>query len=211
MRLPIECCTIVHMPRAPVNRPRASGPERRTEILDAALKLIARQGLASVTHRSVAAAAGVPLGSTTYYFDSRDHLLGEAFRRYLALVSEELDAAAAELKRRPSLEALLDFLVRFTEREVEDEAVLLLEYELVLFAARDGALADDLHAWQDGMVADLAEALEALGARRPFDAARAVIQLVRGHELEQLTRREPRSEALRRRVELLLGACLEDA
>ena len=198
------------MPRTPVKPGSEAATEgRREAILDAALKLIAQQGFASVTHRRVAAAAGVPLGSTTYYFDSRDHLLADAFRRYLHLVSAELDAAAADLKRAPSLEGFLDFLVRFTEREVQDEAVLIVEYELVLFAARDGSLAEELHAWQDGMVADLAEALELLDARRPFDAARAVIQLVRGYELEQLTRGESRSDDLRRRVELLLSAYLD--
>ena len=157
----------------------------------------------------MAAAAGVPLGSTTYYFESRDHLLREAFRRYLEAVSQGLAEAAAALKRAPSVDALLDFLVGFTEWEVQDQAVIVVENELVLFAARDGSLAEELHAWQDGMAADLAEALEALGATRPFDAARAVIQMVRGYELEQLTRREARSEDLRRRLTVLLTGYLE--
>lgn len=185
------------------------GEGRRGEILDAALGLIAEQGFDAVTHRRVAAAAGVPLGSTTYYFDSREHLLREAFRRYLTRVSRDLESLAASLKREATKDALLDFLVQFTEREFADGAVIIVEYELVLFAVRDGSLAAELHAWQDGMAADLAEALELLGVSRPFDAARAVIQLVRGYELEQLTRGEPRSEDLRRRVGVLLDAYLQ--
>ena len=68
----------------------------------AALSLIAQQGFAAVTHRRVAAAAGVPLGSTTYYFDSREHLLREAFRRFLALLSEDLAAAAGDPRSGPA-------------------------------------------------------------------------------------------------------------
>lgn len=182
---------------------------RRGVILDAALNLIARQGFASVTHRRVAAAADVPLGSTTYYFDSGEHLLREAFARHLASVSQELSAAATELKQAASLDLLLDFMIRFTEREVQDGAAIVIEYELVLFAARDESLAQMLHAWQDGLVSDLAEVLEEIGAGRPFEAARAVIQLVRGYELEQLTRREARSEDLRRRLDLLIAPYLD--
>ncbi len=200
------------MPKSSVNESHgASGPEdgRRGEILDAALGLIAEQGFAAVTHRRVAAAAGVPLGSTTYYFDSREHLLRESFRRFLRIVAEDAAESAAEVKQAPTLRSLVDFVVEFTEREVENAAVIAIEYELVLFAARDGALANELHAWQDGLVADLAEIMESLDVRRPFDAARAVSQLVRGYELEQLTRREARSDELRRRVQLLVGAYLE--
>ena len=58
------------------------GEERKTQMLNATLRLIAAGGVDSVTHRRVAEAAGVPLGSTTYHFESREHLLQEAFEHY---------------------------------------------------------------------------------------------------------------------------------
>ena len=186
-----------------------ASPDRRTEILDAALQLIAEDGVDSVTHRRVAAAAGVPLGSTTYYFDSRDHLLRDAFRRYIERISETLFELSARVRQRPSLGRLVDFIIELTEREFLDEALLIAEFELTLFAARDPDLARELHAWQDTMVADLAEALERLGAPRPFDTARTVAQVVRGHEQEQLTRHEADSSDLRRRLRALLEALLD--
>lgn len=198
------------MPSKPVNAsapPPADG--RRGEILEAALALIAEQGFAAVTHRRVAARAGVPLGSTTYYFDSRDHLLRDAFRRFLSRLSTELGEAADALKREPSVERLLDFLVDLTEAEIHDVAVIVVEYELVLFAARDGSLADELHRWQDTLVGDLAEGLQALGAPDPAAAARAVVHLVRGYEFEQLTRGTPRSEDLRSRLRHVLASYLD--
>lgn len=182
---------------------------RRGEILDAALTLIADQGFDSVTHRRVATAAGVPLGSTTYYFESRGHLLSEAFRRYLAQVSGTIDRMAEAAKQNASVRGLIDFLVEFTEREFQDEALLITEYELLLFAARDGSLAAELHAWQDGLVASLAEVFVTLGAEAPVDAARSVIHLVRGYEQEQLTRGAASSDDLRRRLEVVIEAYLE--
>jgi DNA-binding transcriptional regulator YbjK len=44
------------------------GEARRTAIVDAALRLVARGGPRAVTHRAVAAEADVPLAATTYYF-----------------------------------------------------------------------------------------------------------------------------------------------
>ena len=49
--------------------------DRREEILRAALRLIGSRGMHHVTHRDVAAEAGVPLGSTTYYFATKEELL----------------------------------------------------------------------------------------------------------------------------------------
>ncbi len=186
----------------------AARTERRVEILDAALRLIVESGVDAVTHRRVAAAAGVPLGSTTYYFDSREHLLREAFRHYIQIVSQTISELSARTKRRPSVRRMVDYLIELTEREFLDEALLIAEFELTLFAARDLELALELHAWQDAMVADLAEALEFLGAPRPFDAARSVIQMVRGYEQEQLTRHEARSDDLRRRLRKQINAFL---
>lgn len=175
-------------------------------ILDAALGLIAREGFASITHRRVAVAADVPLGSTTYYFDSRDHLLREAFLAYLSQTTRALREAGEELAAHPTRNRLIDFLVTRTLEEVDDGEVLAIEYELVLFAARDGSLATELHAWLDALVARLAEVLETLGAAPPFEAARTVLHLVRGFELDQLTRETPDPATLRRRLDHVLDA-----
>ena len=47
-----------------------------------------------------------------------------------------------------------------------------VEYELMLYAARDHELAREFIDHERGMEARLAAALEALGAQRPVDAAR---------------------------------------
>ncbi len=59
----------------------------------------------------------------------------------------------------------MDYLVELTKRTFEDEAMMLAEYELTLFAARDSEVADALHEWDAAMIAELAKALEMLGMR----------------------------------------------
>ena len=60
---------------------RARGEQTRLKILDAVLKVIAREGTRGVTHRSVAAEAGVQLSLTTYYFSDIGALIREALAR----------------------------------------------------------------------------------------------------------------------------------
>ena len=57
-------------------RPR--GTARRDAILDAVISVVADSGLDGVTHRRVAATAGLPLASTTYWFTSREEMLTAA-------------------------------------------------------------------------------------------------------------------------------------
>lgn len=60
---------------------RRTDPERRARIIDATLDMIAQHGVASITHRKIAAAAAadVPLGSMTYHFAGMQELLKDAF------------------------------------------------------------------------------------------------------------------------------------
>ncbi|WP_053382403.1 TetR/AcrR family transcriptional regulator [Leucobacter celer] len=50
-------------------------PLRQQRIIEATARIIGSHGIDAVTFRSVAAEAGVPLGSTTYYFSDKDDLL----------------------------------------------------------------------------------------------------------------------------------------
>ncbi len=72
-------------------------PGRRDRIAAAALEVALAQGVHAVSHRAVAAAAGVPLGSTTYHFRTLDDLLAAAMGRAAAAFAAELDAWDAAL------------------------------------------------------------------------------------------------------------------
>ncbi|MFE7026924.1 TetR/AcrR family transcriptional regulator, partial [Streptomyces griseus] len=56
---------------------------KRTQILDAATRVVQREGVKSVTFDSVAAEAGLTKGGLLYHFASRDDLI-QAIHQHLA-------------------------------------------------------------------------------------------------------------------------------
>ncbi len=59
-------------------------PSRREELLDAAISVLGQSGIHGVTHRAVDAAAGLPAGSTSNHFRTRDALLNAVVERFAA-------------------------------------------------------------------------------------------------------------------------------
>lgn len=59
-------------------------PERRTRILQV---MLVEHGIRHITHRKIAQAAEVSLGSMTYYFSGIDSLIRDAFAQFTAQVS----------------------------------------------------------------------------------------------------------------------------
>ena len=87
----------------------AKGERRRQELVTAAAELLRSGGFEAVRHRAVAERAGLPLASTTYYFDSLDDLVTAAVERTsrdeLAEGRRQLDRAddgAGPARSRPS-------------------------------------------------------------------------------------------------------------
>lgn len=76
-------------------RPRASSLEKRQRILDAAAKVLARQGYAETTLHHVAGECGTYAASLYYYFPSRDDLVKEV----MLLAVERFGAAMADAVR----------------------------------------------------------------------------------------------------------------
>ncbi len=177
---------------------------RRAALLEATLRVIAAGGADEVTHRRVAAEARVPLGSTTYYFASRDDLVRDAFRHYVAKVFALLSAVERDFPRLTA-DDVVAFLVEVARREFADPASVLVEYELIVRAARDPALARGFNEYERALEAGLAERLERLGAPHPFDSARTMIALVRGCEIQRLTRPDVELDDLRRRLRAVIG------
>jgi AcrR family transcriptional regulator len=121
-------------------------PDRRTRLLQEALRLVSEAGLGAVTHRSVETASGAPHGSVTYWFGNRDGLIS----------------------------ALVDWLCDESERQVAAIAAPV-EQQLAAGQAPDAhAVARALAAWMDGAATHhLARMeLELQGAREPAHAAR---------------------------------------
>ena len=65
-------------------------PDRRTQLLDAALDVVADKGMKGLTHRAVDAAARQAEGTTSNYFRSRASLLDGVLDRLLELDADLL-------------------------------------------------------------------------------------------------------------------------
>ena len=58
---------------------RVKSELRRLKILEATLRIAARDGLRGIKHRAVAREAKVPLAATTYYFRDIHELISDSF------------------------------------------------------------------------------------------------------------------------------------
>jgi TetR/AcrR family transcriptional regulator, regulator of biofilm formation and stress response len=191
------------------NPPRelTAAEARKREILIAALRVISEQGIDAVTHRRVAGEAEVPLGSLTYYFESRDDMIREAFRFYIDEANRFILALEQEIPPTTP-DGLIDLLLEIMKREFAEERMVRAEYELILHAARDEEVGRAFHSWERNLEARLSEALEVMGASRPHHGARTLLHLVRGFELQSLAKRAETQEQLRQRLVTVVGAVL---
>jgi TetR/AcrR family transcriptional regulator, regulator of biofilm formation and stress response len=155
---------------------RRHDPERRQRIIDAAIRVIAGEGVRGFSHRAVAAEADVPLGSTTYHFASLDDLLIAAMRQCNDTFAQQLRDFALP----PTPEGVADALAGLVEEWVMgDRARTEVEYELYLAAVRRPAVRPTAAEWVDLLT-------HALTARTDETTARALAALADGLALQTL-------------------------
>lgn len=170
--------------------------QRREALLRATIELLGETGAKSVTHRAVAQRAGVPLASTTYYFESVHQLIEEALKLHVAERVAELQGMAAVALAATGASAQ-DIAERLAAVLVSAPGpILAAQYQLYLEAGRNPvlqpAVAEALAAFE-GLAASV---LAALGARDPAGAAVAFVALLDGFALHRLARPgDPEREA----------------
>lgn len=76
---------------------RASSEQRRRLILEAALRIVVREGVRGIRHRSVAKEADVPLSATTYYFKDIQELINDTFTLYAEQALEVINQFSLRL------------------------------------------------------------------------------------------------------------------
>jgi AcrR family transcriptional regulator len=114
----------------------------RERILRATLELIGSGGVAAVTNRRVATAAGVSLGSLTYHFASQAQLLHESLLLYVEEETTRREQIARELATQdPNVEQVAEAVERIVAT-ASDIPQQIAEMELHLHAARDPELRD---------------------------------------------------------------------
>lgn len=164
---------------------RLSATERREALIEAALRVMERDGLTAGTTRAIVAEAGMSLASFHYAFASREELLRELVQR---VIGRELAAAMGEWSPEDGLAACLraaadGYLAHLQEAAGQEQLML----ELTLLAVRR----PDLHpiareqyrsyVRAATQLLDLAAELTGASWRRPLpELARLLITLVDG-------------------------------
>lgn len=146
---------------------RLSVEERRAHLIEAAIGLAEKKGVAGVTTRDVAQAAGVSLGVVHYCFENKDALMTELAKALSMELRDSVDAdetvwqdagtgiEALQKLVRAGLELMWLNIEATPERQ-------LLTYETTTYALREGestpaklAIAREQYTFNDSTVADI--------------------------------------------------------
>lgn len=113
---------------------RIPATERRSALIEAALRVVSRHGIAQATTRAIVAEAGMSLASFHYAFDSRDELIDELIT---TVVEREQQAVIPEVvpggDLRRIIESGLDRYLEHLKADPEHEQAML---ELTQYALR---------------------------------------------------------------------------
>jgi TetR/AcrR family fatty acid metabolism transcriptional regulator len=113
-------------PRAPT--PRAKAPDKRRLILDAAVRVFARQGFHACRVSDIADEAGVAYGLVYHYFASKDEVLDTLFLERWGVMLElirEVDGEA--LPVREKLAAIASFIIDSYRHDPDLMKVIIVE------------------------------------------------------------------------------------
>lgn len=152
------------MAKAGPRKQALSGEELRPRLVDAAVRVLARDGFAHSSARAIAQEAGTVNGSIFYYFGSMDGLLAATARalaeRGVARIRDGLGGEKAHLEWPSRLTAVMR-----AEAEGEDGRAVM---ELFVGARTSPALAAEVRAAIDGAIEYATAEMEAVLGESPI-------------------------------------------
>ena len=110
--VPDDTSTNLSPAKPPKSGNRMSGPERRAQIIDAAIALFGRHGFKGTTTKALAQASGVSEATIFKHFPTKNDLYAAAFERRTSVGTEQLIAELQDYVERGEDERLLRRLIR---------------------------------------------------------------------------------------------------
>jgi DNA-binding transcriptional regulator YbjK len=164
---------------------------REEQILDAAISVLGQRGVRQLTHRAVDAAAGVPAGSTSNYFRTRDALIDATVERFLARERATWDQIATTVNPTSpdQLAAALAWFVM--EATGAQQALTVARFALLIEAALHPRLQPRVRRAGEAVRTLAAQWLRAVGSAQPVRDARIILDHADGLMLHQLAFPEP--------------------
>jgi AcrR family transcriptional regulator len=116
---------------------RMSAEERRTKLVDAAIRVMTRDGVARATTRAIAAEAEMPLGVFHYAFRSKQELMAMVTETIARRSKADIDAAVLAEGRPELFDLVRGGLMAYFDHVVAHPHEHLVTYELTAMALRE--------------------------------------------------------------------------
>lgn len=192
----------------------AAKVDRREALLEAAIRVIAQSGLRGLTHRAVEAEAGLPQGSTTYYFGTRHELMlgvmehaATRGRAAIEPIAKALTLQLADRSQPLDIDAIATGLIAFIDAQGTME---LARYELQIAGARDPQTKPLMTEICDIFTEMCVPIVIACGSKDPAGDAKIVQAAVDGWMFNRLTNANPSDQTIERGIRILLAAISDD-
>ncbi|MFC0600493.1 TetR/AcrR family transcriptional regulator [Streptomyces palmae] len=168
---------------------------RRQHVADAAIATLAREGMRGLTHRAVDQTAGLPQGSCSYYFRTRQALLQATVERLVEVDTADLaehPAISGRSSEPGEVAAAAAEVVRYWTTHAGDR--MRARYELMLEAGRRPELRAALDKARDHYHGLAEHVLTTVGATDPVAQAPVFIACLDGLVFRHLTGADPLPE-----------------
>jgi AcrR family transcriptional regulator len=143
-----------------------TGPDKRRVILDAAVRVFARQGFHACRVSDIADEAGVAYGLVYHYFRSKDEVLDTLFlERWNVLLEAIRELDGRELEPREKLHAIVSFIVDSYRHDPDLMKVIIVEVTRAANSFGQTHLAKIREAYE--LIAEIVEKAQAEGKFRP--------------------------------------------
>jgi AcrR family transcriptional regulator len=178
-----------------------SGPDRRCQILDAALVCFAKRGFHQTSMHDISAEAGISVGLIYRYFENKEAVISAMADHHKKEIAEVLERA----RRAPTLLESLEILFTAHCSENEPRVVSAFVVDLYAEASRNAQVADlvrgVLKTAMDGVTELISRAPEGQNTTHglsPTDLAELIFAVARGMLMLDVLR-PPQTTAAERR------------
>lgn len=176
----------------------------RERALEAAVRLVGEQGVRALTHARVDAEAGLPRGSTSNWFRTRDALVAGVLVWIAEQERTDLTAAMAPVR---TADEIIDALTRLLEEATGAKAGRTrARYALFFETTATPGARPAMRAQRSMFEEWTRDMLSTLGATNPDAAARAVLAVAAGIIVNRLT--VAPDTPIRPTIELAVRACV---
>jgi DNA-binding transcriptional regulator YbjK len=185
-----------------------ANPGRRNQILDAAIDILCDDGVGGLTHRQVDSRAGVPTGTTSNYFRTRQALLEATAARTVDLHWQRVEALrAVGPMTRDTLKALM---IRMLDPDELFRRWTLARFELFMESTRREELRPLMKELQAAAVKSATLIFEAAGLTPAPERMDELSRLLNGFVFSNLTLvPEPGTQDTADLVDRLLAAFVD--